>query len=728
MILQIAIPKPLSSYFDYLPPSDIDVSQLRPGIRVSVPFGPHKCVGVLLAIVNHTRVPKNKLRAVYKIIDTTPVLSEDNLKLLLWASRYYHHPIGEVISTALPKLLNQGKPAHLETPPDSQWVITPAGHGIDIATLPKNKQRLAIILSLLQKTPKGISEHDLAQHLKNPRPTLRALQKREWITHKILEVTASIESPLILNRDQQKTVSQICQKLGGFFPCLLDGVTGSGKTEVYLQIIQEVLDQGKQALILVPEINLTPQTLKRFKRRFAVPIVVWHSKLNDNERLHTWLLASEGIAPIIIGTRSAIWTPLARPGIFIIDEEHDQSYKQQDHFRYSARDIAVVRAKYAKVPIVLGTATPSLDTLYNVQRARYQQFILPERAGGAVHPSFHIIDMRQNAKKSSLSPQLKKAITYRLKHQQQSLLFLNRRGYAPILTCYQCGWVSECPHCDARLTYHEASQRVRCHHCGEDRPVDIQCPDCRNPKLSFLGQGTERVEESVQTAFPNARILRIDSDSTRNKHAMHTVLEQIHKGKADILIGTQMLAKGHHFPKVTLVGIINIDGGLYGIDFRSTERMAQLLIQVSGRAGRAEEAGEVLIQTYHPDNPLLTRLIQKGYNSFAIAALKERQDSGFPPYSRLALLRAESAELAAALSFLEKAKQLTVPFNTGVQLWGPVTAPMEKRAGWYRAQLLLQSTERKLLHHLLSQWLPKLASLGGSKVRWSLDVDPQDLL
>ena len=726
MILQIAIPKPLSNYFDYLPPPNTVPEQLQAGIRISVPFGPHKYIGILLAIANTTTVPKNKLRAAYKLIDTIPVLSEDNLKLLQWASHYYHHPIGEVISTALPKLLNQGKPAHVETPHNTHWITTPAGQLIQTDTLPKKNQRLAFILSLLQKTPDGLTENEI--QLKNPRPTLQALQKRDWITHQISPVNSTIEPHLKLNAAQQNTVDKVCQKLGEFYPCLLDGVTGSGKTEVYLQIIQKVLDQDKQAIVLVPEINLTPQTLERFQKRFSVPIAVWHSKLNDNERLHNWLLARDGIAPIIIGTRSAVWTPLARPGIFIVDEEHDQSYKQQDHFRYSARDIAVVRAHRANVPILLGTATPSLDTLYNAHNSRYQHFILPERAGSAIHPSFHIIDMRQQIRKSSLSKQLKKAIEQRLAAHQQSLIFLNRRGYAPVLTCYNCGWVAGCQHCDAHLTYHEISKYLRCHHCGEDRPVDIQCPDCRNPKLNFLGQGTERLEENLQTQFPSARILRIDSDTTRNKHAMRIALERIHKGEADILVGTQMLAKGHHFPKVTLVGIINIDSGLYGIDFRSTERMAQLLVQVSGRAGRAKEPGEVLIQTYHPDHPLLTRLIRLGYMSFAEAALKERKESGFPPYSHLGLLRAEATTIEPAMEFLDKAKNQAIAFKSNVQLWGPVKAPMEKRAGWYRAQLLLQASKRDILHRLLFQWLPMLQSLAGNKVRWSLDVDPQDLL
>ncbi len=658
MILQVAVNKPLYNHFDYLPPKDVDISQLSPGIRVRVPFGRLKLVGILLAITDHSNVPINKLKAAEAILDSTPLLSKQNLKLLYWVAHYYHHPIGEVIAASLPSaLLKKGVAAEIKKLPESH------------------------------------------------------------LTEKV--------NPLQLNSAQTKVVEQVKDNLQHFYPCLLDGVTGSGKTEVYLQIIQKVLEQGKQALVLVPEINLTPQIIQRFEQACAVPIAVWHSKLTAKQRLDTWLLAREGLVSIIIGTRSAVWIPLSNIGVFIVDEEHDLSYKQQSNFRYSARDVAIVRAQQAGVPILLGTATPSLDTLYNALQKRYEHFVLPERAGSAVHPTFHIVDMRQQGQ--ALSSQLKSAIKQRLKKRQQVLLFINRRGYAPTLTCYNCGWVATCKHCDANLTYHSNNQRLNCHHCGASHLMYSQCPSCQYLKLSLLGQGTERIEENLEQEFPSARILRIDSDTTSRKGAMQDLLSAIHNGEADILIGTQMLAKGHHFPKVTLVGIINIDSGLYGIDFRSTERMAQLLIQVAGRAGRANEAGAVIIQTNHPDNPLLTRLIRKGYNVFAQAALQEREQTEFPPYAHLALLRAEAKTLDLAMEFLTKAKA-QAKINEQVQLWGPVKAPMEKRAAWYRTQLLLQAKERKLLHDFLSWWLPTLQTLAGSKVRWSLDVDPQDLL
>jgi primosomal protein N' (replication factor Y) len=729
LILQIAIPKPLYTHFDYLAPTGIKLEQLHPGMRLRVPFGTRTIVGLLLNVVNTTNVPANKLKMVLEFIDLTPVLPENILSLLQWASSYYHHPIGEVISTALPKLLNQGKSDKIETPPNSHWFITAAGKAIKSNKLPKQQQRLAVLLSLLQQNSLGLNETEIALQLPNPRPTLQALKKREWISHQLLTPQSTVVPALTLNVAQEKVVNQVSKKFKQFYPCLLDGVTGSGKTEVYLQIIQKILDDGKQALVLIPEINLTPQTLIRFKERFAVPIAIWHSKLNDIERLHTWLLARDGIASIIIGTRSAVWIPLARPGIFIVDEEHDQSYKQQDHFRYSARDIAIMRAKRAKVPILLGTATPSLDTLHNALTNRYQHLILPERAGSAIHPTFHIIDMRQQSRQG-LSQPLKKAIDQHLAASQQILLFINRRGYAPVLMCYKCGWIAGCEHCDARLTFHDSSHHLQCHHCGDIRPLMTECPECGYSKLGLLGQGTERIEEDLQKDFPSARVLRIDSDSTRNKYSMHTMLERIYKGEVDILVGTQMLAKGHHFPKVTLVGVINIDSNLYGVDFRSTERMGQLLMQVSGRAGRADKEGEVLIQTYHPEHPLLIRLIKKGYAAFANAALKEREQAGFPPYSRMALLRAEATDANSAIALLQKAKNEALALNKAdlIQIWGPVPAPMEKRAKWYRAQLLLLSSQREALHNLLNQWLPKLPTASTNKLRWSLDVDPQDLL
>ncbi|EIJ44165.1 primosomal protein N'' [Beggiatoa alba B18LD] len=728
-ILRLALPTPLQSLFDYLAPADWHITEQHIGTRIQVPFRKQVLMGILLEVAESSNIPAQKLKTALNLLDNTPVLNPADLQLIHWASRYYHYPLGQVIASVLPTLLNAGHPTRLDSPPSEYWCITPKGQFIDPTDLPRQSHRQAYLLSLLQENPQGLSETTLALDFPNPRKTLQALQKRGWVNQQtVMRDADSLSPPLPLNPAQAHAVTQISQHLDQFYPCLLDGVTGSGKTEVYLQLIQQVIQQGKQALVLVPEINLTPQMLGRFEQRFNVPIAVLHSRLSPKERLYSWLQARAGTAPIVIGTRSAVWTPLPQLGIVIVDEEHDPSYKQQEGFCYSARDVAMMRAQYAKVPILLGSATPSLDSLYNAQQQRYQHLILPERAGIAVHPSIHLVDMRTQPRQQILSTALQHYIRAHLAKQQQILLFINRRGYAPTLLCLNCQWTAHCQHCDARLTYHEASRYLRCHHCGIIQAAPKQCPDCQSNNLQLLGQGTERVEEQLQQLFPEARILRIDSDSTRRKQAMFDMLEQIHRGEVDILVGTQMLAKGHHFPNVTLVGIINIDGGLFSVDFRGTERMAQLFIQVAGRAGRAENAGEVVIQTYQPTHELLNCLISKGYHAFADIVLKERQQTDYPPYTRLILLRADSKTTRLALDFLRTVKDYAQQLNiTGVELWGPAPAPMEKRANYYRAHLLLQAQQRSTLHYLVEQLQNVLPSLATKDIRWGIDVDPLDL-
>ncbi|HEY0634672.1 MAG TPA: primosomal protein N', partial [Gammaproteobacteria bacterium] len=537
------------------------------------------------------------------------------------------------------------------------------------------------------------------------------------------------EPPPELNSDQRAAVTAITAAAGRFQPFLLDGVTGSGKTEVYLQAIAPVLAAGRQILLLVPEIGLTPQLVERFRQRFAVPLALLHSGLSDNERQCAWLMARNGQAPIVIGTRSALFTPLKNPGLIIVDEEHDPSLKQQEGFRYSARDVAVVRAHQLGIPVVLGSATPSLESLHNAQAGRYLRLRLPERAGTALHPRMHLLDVRQQPLQEGLAEPLALLMHRHLAQGGQVLLFLNRRGYSPALICHDCGQVADCPRCDARLTYHAAQRRLRCHHCGTERPVPKQCPHCGSADLRPLGQGTERIEEGLKVRFPGVGLVRIDRDTTSRKGAMTALLQEVHGGEARILIGTQMVAKGHHFPEVTLVGILDADQGLFSADFRASERMAQLILQVAGRAGRAERPGEVVIQTHAPDHPLLRTLVAADYHAFAQAALLEREQAQFPPFSHLALLRAEAVDPTAPLTFLEAARRLAAgSADSAVQLLGPVPAPMERRAGRTRAQLLLQSNSRTALHRLLDQWVVGLEGLKeGRKVRWSLDVDPVEL-
>jgi primosomal protein N' (replication factor Y) len=538
---------------------------------------------------------------------------------------------------------------------------------------------------------------------------------------------------LPLNAEQRTAFTAIQSGMDGFGAFLLYGVTGSGKTEVYLQLIHQCLQAGKQALVLIPEINLGPQTLERFARRFNVRIALLHSGVNDRERLDAWLAARDGEADIVIGTRSALFTPLKNAGLIIIDEEHDASYKQQEGLRYHARDLALVRARKDNLPIVLGSATPSLESLHNAHAGRYALLKLNQRAGGAQPPRFLRLDVKSLPLDSGISGPLQQAIGQTLAAGQQVLVFLNRRGFAPTLLCHDCGWISQCQRCDARMTLHQRSGELRCHHCGHAERPPRQCPDCGKVDLRPVGAGTERAEERLNILFPDFPVLRIDRDTTARKGSMDKLFSTISRGEPCILVGTQMLAKGHHFPRVTLVAILDADGGLYSADFRASERMAQLIVQVAGRAGRAEEPGKVIIQSHLADHPLLVQLTEQGYPAFAEQALSERRSAGLPPFAHLALLRAEAHKPGQAEGFLDEAcsyaeqlqQELRLPT---IELLGPVPAPMERRAGRHRAQLLLQSSSRVPLHKLLAAWLPILEAMPtGRAVRWSLDVDPIDL-
>jgi primosomal protein N' (replication factor Y) len=651
--------------------------------------------------------------------------------LLRWACDYYHHPPGEVCSTALPVLLRQEREAVVRG--ISVWRLTAAGCSLTAEQLQHAPKQLALFQRLIAHK-KGMEAAQLDMEMELWRPVMKRLVEKGWVEieeHPCLPYMPPQheDTPPRLNPAQQQAVDAIGEHLNGFQPLLLEGVTGSGKTEVYLQAIEQVLATDRQVLVLVPEIGLTPQLLERFRRRFPLPIALLHSGLNDTERLCAWLMAREGKSPIVIGTRSAVFTPLPNIGLIIVDEEHDPSFKQQDGFRYSGRDVAVVRAQRHRIPIILGTATPSLESLHNALQGRYLHLDLPERAGTAVHPAIHLLDVRQQQMEEGLSAPLQKAMHQHLDSGGQVLLFLNRRGYAPTLLCHDCGWVSHCRRCDAHMTYYARSGRLRCHHCGAEHPVPAQCPDCGNLDLRPVGQGTERIEQVLKQLFPDTGIVRIDRDSTRRKGAMDALLAEVHSGEGRILIGTQMLAKGHHFPNVTLVGILDADQGLFSIDFRAGERMAQLIVQVAGRAGRADKPGTVLIQTHVPDHPLLRLLVEKDYAHFARATLKERKEAHMPPFSHLALLRAEAVDRNAPSAYLMEAKALAEQLpHDGIWLLGPVPAPMERRAGRNRAQLLLQADSRQALHKLLHTWARQLEGIkSGRKVRWSLDIDPGEL-
>ena len=734
-ILRVAVPCPLYQSFDYLPPADAELNSIEPGSRIAVPFGRGNAIGIVLARATQSEIPAERLKRALRVLDTTPVVSSTLLRLALWAAEYYHHPVGEVVSLLLPPRLRRGESAGRTAA--TWWRLSESGRALDPHTLRRAPRQRDALVMLQGAADGAMSEAELCER-DISRDALRTLAEREWVVREqraeALHWDTNRATPesqrFVLNAAQQSALDAVNGAADQFGTFLLDGVTGSGKTEVYLGTITHALERGHQALVLVPEIGLTPQLVERFKARFAVPLAVLHSGLGDRERLDAWHRAAEGTAPIVIGTRSAVFTPVQKLGLIVVDEEHDTSFKQQEGLRYSARDLAVMRAKLENVPVVLGSATPSIESLHNITLGRYTHLLLPKRAGAAKAPRVHLLDLRRQSLKEGLAPPLLETMTRHLAAGNQVLLFLNRRGYAPVLMCHTCGWVADCPRCDARLTLHLGENRLRCHHCGLESAVHAQCPVCANTELLYVGRGTERIDHLLRGLFPGVPIARVDRDTTRRKGAMANLLEAARSGTARLLIGTQMLAKGHHFPNVTLVAVLEVDQFLFSVDFRGPERLAQTLVQVAGRAGRADQEGEVIIQTHHPHHPMLRRLVEQDYHAFAKAALEEREAAGLPPFSSMALLRAEANTPEQALDFLNAAAARARELGDGerLQILGPAPAPMGKRAGWHRAQLLLQANRRNDLQQLLGRWTPALAQLPHARrVRWSLDVDPVEL-
>ncbi len=730
-VLRVALAVPRRQLFDYLAPVGCVHETLQPGVRVRVPFGTRTRVGVVLALSETSEVALGRLRHAEEVIDATPVLSAAAIEQLSWASRYYHHPIGEVVAMALPVAVRRGAPHPPPGERSTAFRLSPLGARADPDAL-RGAPRRAAMLRLLARHPGGINGEVLTpKGSRSARATLAALIGKGWVVavpeHKGGE-PGPIEVAPRLNAAQAMAVATLCAALDRFEPFLLDGITGSGKTEVYLQVMEEVVKQERQALLLVPEIGLTEQGLQRLRRRFRYPFAVLHSGCADSARHRSWAQACDGSAAIVIGTRSAVWTPLARPGIIIVDEEHDPSYKQQEGFRYSARDLAVVRAQQAGVPAVLASATPSLESLYNVRRGRYRHLRLAERAGNARSPTIEIVDLRGLRMEGPFSEELARCIGDHLERSGQVLLYVNRRGYSPVLLCHQCGWAAACARCEARLVYHQERGTLECHYCGDTQRLADYCGRCHSTDLIRSGYGTERVVEAVVGRFPKVRVLRVDRDSTGRRGAWAEIVRAVESGAAEVLVGTQMLCKGHHFPGVTLVAVIDGDSGLYGVDFRAHERLAQQLVQVAGRAGRGGEPGRVMIQTHAPDHPLLTHLITSGYGAFAAAALQERREARLPPYRALAVLRCDGSSPDAPRDFLVGARRLAeTSARDGLEWYGPVAAPMARQAGRYRWQLVA-SAGRARLQRMLDGWVPALERLKAPRaLRWSLDVDPQDL-
>ena len=729
MIARVALPVPLDKQFDYKIPN-----HLFPiiGGRVSVPFGRQTLTGIVTALVNESEFELDKLKPIKALLDNQPVWPESVYSLLVWCSQFYQYPLGETLANALPSALRKGKAADFATL--VEWQLTPSGRDQLMQGFGRAVKQ-AKVMHMLEHGPVPHQEF-IDEEVGSA--VLKTLEEKGWI-ESVEKKPKRQPWPSELENDHDKPKLNAEQAIAiatvnsqNDFSCfLLEGVTGSGKTEVYLNMIKPILDQGKQALVLVPEIGLTPQTINRFKRRFNVPVEVIHSGLNDSERLNAWLSARDKIAGIVIGTRSALFTPFADLGIIIVDEEHDASYKQQDSLRYHARDVAIMRAHKAQIPVVLGSATPAFETLHNAQIGKYSYLTLTSRAGVALPTTNKVLDVKGEYLESGLSASLIAEMQRHLKAGNQVMLFLNRRGFSPALMCHDCGWTAECKRCDAYYTYHQYSNEMRCHHCGSQQHIVHNCQGCGSANLVTVGVGTEQLEAQLGQLFPEYKTIRIDRDSTRRKGSLESALESIRKGEYQILIGTQMLAKGHHFPDVTLVALLDVDASLYSSDFRASERLAQLFTQVAGRAGRASKPGEVILQTHHPEHGLLQALLHKNYNHFAQTALAERKQAMLPPYTFMTLFRAEANDTRLVEEFLRQVRHTLEShplFDQYCMVLGPTPAPLAKRAGKSRWQLILQTQTRSLMQKLLMSAKPAINMLpAAKKVRWSLDIEPQDL-
>lgn len=720
VILSVAVPSPLRKTLDYLPPKG-GKQDWQPGQRLQVPLGSRKVTGVLLAVKSESDFELSKLKAACSCYDSTGLWSAELLQLYRWAADYYRYPIGAAFAEVLPSQLRQGGSAALE--PTLSYQLTDMGKAsLFVPSKRAPKQRL--LLELISE--KGsVSKEELS----GQSAVLKAVLDKSYI-EELAQLRSAwqyeeAESMLELNVEQQTAVDTI-KASTGFAPFLLCGVTGSGKTEVYFRLMREVLAQGKQVLFLVPEIALTPQTLSRLERAFSVPVVAYHSGLSDKKRLRAWQMAQSGLAAIVVGTRSAVFLPLKTPGLIVVDEEHDGSYKQQSGFRYNARDCAVRRAQLENLPIILGSATPSLRSYNNALKKRYAFLSLTKPAVAVTPPKRHCLQLSAEHYQQGISDELKKIIEKHLENKKQVLLFLNRRGFAPLYLCPVCQHMAQCHQCDANLTYHQYKNRLVCHHCDSQKPAMKNCPACARGEMIPYGLGTEQLEHTATALFPEHRVLRVDRDTTARAGELQAQLKAILNREADIIIGTQMLAKGHHFPDLTCVVVINADQGFLSSDFRSAEQTAALLEQVSGRAGRELDAGEVVLQTLQPDNPYLKTLLSDGYLVLAKQLLQEREEAGLPPSAAMALLAVESKFPGEAEQFL-----LSVRRQFGGQDWlwmGPMPALLAKRANWHRFQLGLLAKTPRVLQQQLQQLTHCLDQHKNSRIRWFLDVDPYSLM
>lgn len=722
-IVRVALDVPLSTLFDY---SLDNNGKVVPGQRVLVPFGRKKMAGVVMECANDSLLPVERIKPVLQVLDDIPPLSDELLGLLRFCSNYYHYPLGVTVFSALPARLRSSQMVALKE--STQYMLSNSGSVLDLGLLSRRKVAQHRILEALRSG--DLTAAQIRALSPGGSSALKALLRAGWVEARAMPIVPStfiFNNAHMLTPEQQQVVDAVIK--ARCFECfLLHGITGSGKTEIYVHLMHPVLQQGGQVLLLVPEINLTPQLENYFRSRLPdVELVSLHSGLSDGERLRNWLRAQSGQARIILGTRLAVFTPLPKLALLIVDEEQDASFKQQDGLRYSARDVAIFRASQRGVPIVLGSATPSLESYYNAQNGRYHMLRLTRRAAiQARLPQVFCIDTSKTVMQHGLSAPLLEALAGRLQCQEQSLIFINRRGYAPVLMCGECGWLSGCGNCAGKLVLHLKDRRLCCHHCGHQERVPHACPLCGNPDLQPVGMGTQRVESALQEYFPQARILRVDRDSTRNKGTWQAIRQQIQDDAVDILVGTQMLAKGHDFPNLTLVGVLDPDCALYSSDFRASEKLFAQLAQVAGRAGRADKPGEVLLQTAFPSHPLFRALQEHDYESWVKILLLERQSAGFPPFMYQVLLRAEAKREAYLYTFLGQARDAAIKLAKPVEIYGVVPAALPRRANHFLAQLLVQGETRKSLQQFLHEWCPLLRALPAQNLRWSLDIDPVD--
>jgi primosomal protein N' (replication factor Y) len=730
-ILKIALDVPLDRLFDYLSSGQ----SVQVGQRVLVPFGRRSQIGIVMAVADSSEFAIEKLKPITQAFVDEEPLDAETLALIKFSADYYQYPFGQALLSALPARLRQIEPAVSRK--QYAYQLTELGRTIEIEQIPKRQLvTRRVFTALLEKNL--LTEAELDAISSSSRKAVKQMVIDGWASSQ--QVRAGLKAMELspapqpeLNADQKQAVENIVQEMHSFKAWLLHGITGSGKTEVYIRLMQHILqNKDAQVLVLVPEINLTPQLEARFRSRLPdFSLVSLHSNLSESERLHHWQLAQSGAAKIIIGTRLSIFTPLPNLKLVIIDEEHDGSYKQQDSMRYHARDVALVRAKRLNIPVVLGSATPALESWYNAQSSKsqtnkYSLLSLRERAVTAAQlPRIECIDTTKVNLQQGLTPQLITALKLRLARKEQSLLFINRRGYSPVLLCSACHWIAPCTRCSSRLVVHLGQRKLRCHHCGHEQRIPNQCPSCGDADLHPTGHGTQRLEQTLAQLLPTARIARVDRDSISRKNALVEILDKVHNNEIDILVGTQMLAKGHDFPNLTLVGVIDTDSALHSPDFRASERLFAQLMQVAGRAGRADKAGQVIIQTQFPDHVLFNALRSQDYVAYADAMLQEREQVQFPPYVFTALLRAEANEYSLVQQFLNHAFKLARDFNKNVMVYDPVRPQMERLKGMERGHVLMQSNQRPALQQLLKNMVYQLRGQSiASKVRWAVDVDP----